>query len=361
MARHLAIFSANGFTETFTRAHVEWLSPRDVLSGSPYPDRLHGDPILGAGLMDRLARLRLTRFGHIDPQQVPFEHYLRTHRPDVLFAEFGTSSADVVEGCARHGVELVGSFYGVDAFEQGLLKKYADRYKRLFGYAKAIMVQSRSIASQLERMGCPAERIVLNPCPPDPSFADLRCDAGSRTICAIGRFVDKKSPVSVALMMERLVRKAPDVHLLWAGDGPLLPAARELVNALGLSAQVTFVGRVHPEEQKRIMSRCAMLVQHSVTAENGDREGLPVVIMEAMLAGLPVVSTVHSGIPEVVEHGRSGWLVPEHDIAGMAEGVLRILNDRSLAVQMGRAGRAQIAAKHSRAQHVSVLKGLIDG
>jgi glycosyltransferase involved in cell wall biosynthesis len=279
MARHLAIFSANGFAETFTRAHVEWLSPRDVLSGSPYPDRLHGDPIMGAGLLDRLVRIRLTRFEHIDPQQVPFEHYLRTHQPDVLFAEFGTSSADVVEGCARHGVELVGSFYGVDAFEQGLLKKYADRYKRLFGYAKAIMVQSRSIASQLERMGCPAERIVLNPCPPDPSFADLRCDAGSRTICAIGRFVDKKSPVSVALMMDRLVRKAPDLHLVWAGDGPLLPAARELVNALGLSAQVTFVGRVHPEEQKRIMSHCAMLVQHSVTAENGDREGLPVVIM----------------------------------------------------------------------------------
>jgi glycosyltransferase involved in cell wall biosynthesis len=78
-----------------------------------------------------------------------------------------------------------------------------------------------------------------------------------------------------------------------------------------------------------------------------------------MLAGLPVVSTVHSGIPEVVEHGRTGWLVPEHDIAGMADGVLHILNDRSLAMAMGQAGKARIMEEYSKARHLSVLRTLL--
>ena len=97
------------------------------------------------------------------------------------------------------------------------------------------------------------------------------------------------------------------------------------------------------------------VVQHSLRCPSGDQEGTPVALIEAQMAGLPVVSTQHAGIPGVVIDGHTGFLVPEGDIGGMAEAMIRLARDPLLASQMGKAGRAHALQKHTMGRHINDL------
>lgn len=99
-----------------------------------------------------------------------------------------------------------------------------------------------------------------------------------------------------------------------------------------------------------------VFVQHSVTALDGDCEGLPIAILEAMCAEIPVIATRHSGIPEAVDHGVAGLLVAEHDIQGMADAILTLTADPELSAQMGQAGRARVIAQFTADQTVKTLR-----
>ncbi len=105
-----------------------------------------------------------------------------------------------------------------------------------------------------------------------------------------------------------------------------------------MRAKVKLVGWKTGEEISRILDAADILVAPSVTATNGDQEGIPVTIMEAMSTGLPVVSTWHSGIPELVRDGVSGLLAPERDIAALASHLLALIERPELRRTMGRAG-----------------------
>jgi glycosyltransferase involved in cell wall biosynthesis len=103
-----------------------------------------------------------------------------------------------------------------------------------------------------------------------------------------------------------------------------------------------------------------MFVQHSVTPSYGDAEGTPVTILEAQAAGLPVVSTKHAGIPQAVVHGKTGYLVDERDVEGMAGYMSALLADRSACVAMGSQARQHIKQNYSMTRHISILQELID-
>ena len=96
-----------------------------------------------------------------------------------------------------------------------------------------------------------------------------------------------------------------------------------------------------------------------LVASSGDSEGTPVAIMEASAASLPVVSTFHAGIPDVILDGITGILVPETDIDKMADAMLTLLNDKELARKMGRAGRERIKSEYSMERYINVLKTLL--
>ena len=101
-----------------------------------------------------------------------------------------------------------------------------------------------------------------------------------------------------------------------------------------------------------LLREASLFVQHSVTARNGDAEGLPIAILEAMASAVPVVSTWHSGIPEAVLHNVTGQLVDEHDVEGMAGAMIKLFDYPERAVMMGAAGRKRILAHftHERAR-----------
>ena len=170
---------------------------------------------------------------------------------------------------------------------------------------------------------------------------------------AVGRFVAKKGPLLTIRAFAQLASEHPTPGLaLWmVGDGPMLPAAKTLVEQLGLTAAVHFLGVRSQLEVAGLMRQVRGFVQHSVVASDGDSEGNPVAVMEAQLCGLPVVATRHAGIPEVVRHGESGWLVAEGDVGGMAEAIKQLVDDPELARRWGETGRCLVMERFTMTQH----------
>lgn len=138
-------------------------------------------------------------------------------------------------------------------------------------------------------------------------------------ILCVGRFVEKKGFIYVIEAMASLELPA---HLTIVGYGPLERELKHRVVELDLEGTVTFAGKRDASGVKEAMAQADVLVVPSVTSASGEMEGLPVVIMEAMAQGLLVVAAQHSGIPEIVQDGKTGWLAPEREIKALAEAIL---------------------------------------
>ena len=156
-----------------------------------------------------------------------------------------------------------------------------------------------------------------------------------------------------------MARAFPQAHLDLVGDGLLRARCEAAVAEHGLGGRVTLHGYRGHAEVAALMARAAMFVQHSVTDPDGRIEGFPVAIAEAMFTALPVVSTRHSGIPEHVRDGATGFLVEEGDVAGMAAAMARLLADPGVAAGMGRAGRAWALEHLSRPASYGRLRALM--
>jgi glycosyltransferase involved in cell wall biosynthesis len=143
------------------------------------------------------------------------------------------------------------------------------------------------------------------------------------------------------------------------GGGSLLPECQRLARELGLDGRVEFLGPRSPDEIAAALRTARCFVQHSIVAPSGDSEGTPVAIIEGQASGLPVVSTRHAGIPDVVVEGESGFLVAEGDVAGMAERMLRLARDPELAGRMGRFARDHVMRNFTEAHSMEALWGIV--
>jgi glycosyltransferase involved in cell wall biosynthesis len=151
--------------------------------------------------------------------------------------------------------------------------------------------------------------------------------------------IAKKGPVLTMDAFRRALEAYPEMHLDFVGEGELLPAVRQFVEAFALEHDVTVHGGLPSEDVQRLMDAADIFLQHSITdPDTGDEEGLPVAILEAMARSLAVVSTHHAGIPEAVAEGATGYLVKEGDSAGMAERIVTLATDAERRQRMGVAG-----------------------
>ena len=224
------------------------------------------------------------------------------------------------------GVPLFVCFRGHDATMPDRLPSLRRRYRRMFRTARGVVAESRFIAGKLRDLGCPEDRItVLASGMEGTSYRPAEGAPGR--IVGVGRFVEMKAPDLTVEAFARIADRFPQARLDLVGDGELMPRVAALVAEKRLEGRVTLHGYQSLEACAALMARAAVFVQHSRTDSRGRVEGFPVAIAEAMASALPVVSTRHSGIPEHVEHGVSGLLVAEGDVAGMAEALARLVAD----------------------------------
>ena len=147
----------------------------------------------------------------------------------------------------------------------------------------------------------------------------------------VGRLVPKKQPLALIHMMNILVNfKKKDVQLDMVGEGPMFESVKSKIIEFKLESNITLHGSLSHECVLSIMNEANLYVQHSVTDFLGDQEGLPNSILEALSKGIPVLSTLHSGIPDIIKQGLNGILVQEFDYKSMAQKVSRIMENPDL-------------------------------
>ncbi len=152
----------------------------------------------------------------------------------------------------------------------------------------------------------------------------------------VGRLVAKKNPLALVEVIDILIKKYNVTNLVLTiiGDGPLMREIKNRIIDKNLGNYIEILGSRNHDFVKDELLKSHIYVQHSVTDFDGDQEGLPNSILEALAAGLPVVSTIHSGIPEIVKHEFTGFLVQEFDVDQMAKIIERLIRDKSLYKKM---------------------------
>jgi len=128
---------------------------------------------------------------------------------------------------------------------------------------------------------------------------------------------------------------------------------------LHLDDSVTMLGVCNSDEISLRMRKARAFVQHSLVANSGDSEGMPVAIIEAQMSGLPVVATRHAGIPDVVINGETGFIIEEADVDGMADAMIKLAKDPMLAARLGTAARERAVTHFTINHHIEQLAEMI--
>lgn len=280
---------------------------------------------------------------------------LKREKVDVVFAEYLHVGAEVTELCEKLNIPLVAIGLGYEISTHHMLETYHDKYKKMFQYAKAIFVVSEHMKHNIFKIGCNPKKVIYTPAGPAKEFFELTPNFKSNQLVSVGRFVDKKAPHLTILAFQQVLKIIPNAILVMAGDGPLWSACKDLVKALGIQQNVKFVGRISTKEHQQLLEESIAFVQHSKVAESGDSEGTPVAILEASAAGLPIVSTLHAGIPNVVQQNITGFLVQENDVSEMAKSMIWILQNKSEAKSMGAFGKSFVAENFTLKQHIETI------
>jgi glycosyltransferase involved in cell wall biosynthesis len=177
-------------------------------------------------------------------------------------------------------------------------------------------------------------------------------------ILHVARLVAKKGTADLLRAFAVVRRAIADAELVITGDGPLRRSLTGLARELGVASAVRFLGAQGHAATLRELRRARLLCLPSTTAPNGDQEGLGMVLLEAAAAGKPVVATRHGGIPEAVTDGANGFLVPERDIATLADRLRTLLVDQRLCDTFGRAGREMVLTRFNLRTQTAKLESL---
>ena len=263
---------------------------------------------------------------------------------DIIHCQFGTLC---FRGMAFRQVnaptaKIVTTFRGND-ISSFLKEKGENIYRQIFRYGDFFITNCDFFKHKAISIGCPPDRIKV-------IRSGLNCDRftyqprslsedGRIQVVTTGRLVEKKGIEYVIRAVAKLVPNYPQLSYKILGEGPLRPGFIQLIQELQLSENVELLGWCNETEIVKVLKNAHIFVAPSVTAANGDRDAPINVLKEAMAIGLPVISTYHGGIPELVEDGKSGFLVPERDADALAEKLGYLIEHPELWSEMGKVGR----------------------
>lgn len=360
---NVAIFTPNKnpYSETFIQAHKNFLDGNIFYYyGSKGHIQLEGlNSLVSKAAQWRfrfIRKLNKYSFSYINDKAVLLS--LKKNAIDVVLVEYGTHAHSLRAILKASNLPIIVHFHGFDASVVKVIKN-CNNYREVFELSSKVIVVSRKMEQILLELGCPSEKLIYNVYGPQPEFEKVQSKFTKKQFIGIGRFTDKKAPYYTIMAFKEVVAKHPDATLLLAGDGVLLNMCQNLVKHYELDNHVQFLGIVSPDIYCHLLSESLAFVQHSITAKNGDMEGTPLAILEASIAGLPVISTNHAGIPDVIIHEETGLLSEEHDVESMANNMKKLLDDIDFAKLLGQQGKKHIKANFSMDRHIDVLNNCI--
>ncbi len=277
----------------------------------------------------------------------PYLTLLGTHRPALMHAHFGVDGVYALPIAQRLDIPLVTTFHGYDATlsTAALLTSpawvnYPLFRRRLARHGDLFLCVSSFIRDRVLAMGFPEERTHLH-------YTGVDCDAvtardpakESPVILHVARLVEMKGTRTLLRAFAALAQLRPGLQLVIIGDGYLRRSLQALARSTGIAGQVRFLGARPHGEVLDWMRSAMMLVLPSINTRTGRVEGLGMVLLEAAALGVPVVATRVGGIPEGVEDGRTGLLVPEQDPDALCQAMLALVDNPTQRLRMGADGR----------------------
>ncbi len=289
---------------------------------------------------------------------------LERHGADLMHIYFGHTGVHLLPFIQEWDKPCVVSFHGADVAHKQDIKDYPAKLRRLFNAVPLVFARSQSLAERLMHLGCPPEKLRINrtgiPLNEFP-FVDrqLPPDGKWRVVQAC-RLIPKKG-VATSLRAFAIFKKDnPEAEFFIAGKGPLQPELEMLAAGLGIFKDVHFVGFLSQPKLLDLYASSHLFLHPSETSPNQDQEGVPNSILEAMATGLPVAGTQHGGIPEAVDHGRTGLLVPEEDHVALANAMQEITQVPGLLTEMGLRARAAVMDRFEQDSQIDQLESFYE-
>jgi len=273
------------------------------------------------------------------------KRFLPAQTYDVIHCHFGPQGlrAQMLRDIGVLKGPLVTVFHGSDITEY-VQQRSESVYSDLFDKGDLFLPISENWKRRATELGCPSEKLRVHHMGIDVGKFAYKARSlggdGRVRIVTVARLVEKKGVEYGIRAVARLCRQGHKIRYAILGDGPLRTSLERLLEEMQVGDAVELLGWKIQDEVRALLDESHILLAPSVTSSRGDQEGIPVVLMEALAMGLPVVSTFHSGIPELVQDGISGHLVPERDVDALSEKLAHLIEHPEVWPEMGSKGRA---------------------
>ncbi|WOC52441.1 hypothetical protein BPO_1794 [Bergeyella porcorum] len=347
---------------TFSKGYIEHLPYKKVvLFGGLIPIFKVGTP----KWKQKLIRYWLTLLALKNPQKIEqlkikrLTNILKREKIDIALCEFLNTAASAMPACKNANIAMISNVLGYEINDRTVIERFKEKYKALAKYQAHTIPVAKDMIPKLVELGFNDSDITYSPIGPTEDFFKISPNYKSQQFIAIGRFCETKAPHNTILAFNKASQVFPDAKLVMAGTGELMGQCLQLVEQLNIKDKVTFVGWINKEQQKQLLSESMAFVQHSVTAKNGDREGTPVAILEASAAALPIISTLHAGIPDTVANNVTGFLSKENDWESMGDHMIQLLSNKNLCLEMGEKGKKLVKENFSEKQHLHIITNII--
>lgn len=284
------------------------------------------------------------------------------HKIQIIHAHFAPQGFFASNWFEKARLPIITNFYGFDVSELPNDPLWAKRLKNLFAKGELFLVEGNFMRSKLIEIGCPEHKVQIQriAIPLDKLAFRARGpkNPNERTIFLFcGRFVEKKGLRYALEAFSKVLKINQNFEFRIIGDGPLKQDITILIDQLGLSKNVTLLGFLNYQQYIEQMAKADIFIHPSITSDTGDSEGgAPTSILEAQAMGLPVISTTHADIPNVVKPQMSALLSKERDSEELAGNILFLLRNQQLWGDFGRTGRKFVEDFHDVKKEVRSLE-----
>jgi len=289
---------------------------------------------------------------------------LERHGADLMHIYFGHTGVHLLPFIEQWDKPCVVSFHGADVAQKPEIKDYPAKLRRLFNAVPLVFARSQSLVDRLVHLGCPPEKLRINrtgiPLNEFPFVDREPPQDGKWRVVQACRLIPKKG-VATSLRAFAIFKKDnPGAEFFIAGKGPLQSELEMLAGGLGILRDVHFVGFLPQPKLLELYASSHLFLHPSEISPNQDQEGVPNSVLEAMATGLPVVATRHGGIPEAVDHGRTGFLVAEEDHVGLANAMQLITSSPATLKQMGERAHAAVVERFGQDAQIDQLESFYE-
>jgi len=345
-------------SETFIRRHINDLWPGDtcIVTGTrkkPHCGQWETEnPLLVIEEQNYISKeslfhrinsklRRIINYSEGSAKSEGIKAFLQSQNVQVFMAEYLDFSLYYLPICKEIGIKFFAHAHGYDVSSRVKDPYWRKRYLEL-NAADGIITMSEFSKKVLRNLGIRIPIYVIPYGIIPEKFTVKSVDSSKIKFLASGRLVSKKAPLVTLKAFQIAQTILPDMELTFIGSGELGVQMENFVRENGLQDKIVMTGSLPNKEVLQLMAMADIYVQHSVICpETGDMEGLPVSILEAMAAGLPIISTRHAGIPEAVIEGENGYLVDEFDVKSMAEKMVELAGNEAIRRKMATANSAR--------------------